>query len=76
MRAYTQGGGAHRQRVSTTFLTEKLRDSNLWSGNPLDLEVDALPIEPPRQYVFKLKHQTHKASPQLFVYLHEVGMNE
>ena len=50
-------GWAHRQRVSTTFLTRKNsqlflcswrgRDSNLES---LDLESDALPTEPPRHF--------------------------
>ena len=28
------------------------RDSNLWSWNPLDLEADALPIEPPHPINF------------------------
>ena len=52
------GGGAHRQRVSTTFFdSEKLshiflvrsgRDSNLCSWNILDLEADAQQDEPPR----------------------------
>ena len=53
---YTHGGWAHR-RVITTCLTRKNshklfscsgRGSNLWSWNPLDLEADALPIEPHR----------------------------
>ena len=53
---YTHGGWAHRQWVSTTFLTRKKshkfflcswRGSNLGSWNPLDLEAVALPIEPP-----------------------------
>ena len=30
------------------FFLCSARDSNLWSWNPLDLEADALPIEPPR----------------------------
>ena len=49
MHAYTHGGWAHRQRISTTFLIQKNShkylgapdgDSNLGS---LDLEYDALP---------------------------------
>ena len=50
--AYTRGG-AHRQRVSTTLWLGKTpslccgRDSNLCPWYPLDLEADALPIEPP-----------------------------
>ena len=56
MRAYTHGVWAHRQRVSTTFLTRKYahkcflcswRGRGLNSGS-LDLEFNALPIEPPR----------------------------
>ena len=58
MRAYTHGGGAHRQRVGTTFWLGKtftnfpcapdgIRTS-IWSWNPLDFEADALPREPPR----------------------------
>ena len=41
------------------------RDSNLWSWNPLDLEADALPIEPPRSPIiksnkkFKISHHLH-----------------
>ena len=53
MRAYTHRGGAHR-RVSTFWLRKTHKfflcsgwDSNFWSGNPLDIELDALPIEPP-----------------------------
>ena len=52
VRAYTRGRGlgTHRQRASTTFVTRNCflyswRDSNL---GHLDLECDALPIEPPR----------------------------
>ena len=30
------------------------RDSNLWPWNPLDLEADALPIEPPQQKTMQL----------------------
>ena len=54
MRAYTHGGWAHRQWVSTTFWlgekTHKLflfswQSSNIGSS---DLESDALPLEPPR----------------------------
>ena len=53
MRVYAHGGWAHRQWVSTTFTTRKTSDnfflcssrgSNLGS---LDLESEALPIEPP-----------------------------
>ena len=48
---YTHRGWAHWQWVSTTFLTQKNSflcswwDSNL---HPLDLQFNALPIEPPR----------------------------
>ena len=53
MHAYTYGGWAHRQRVSTTFLTRKisqvflvlLTGFELMLWNPLDLESDALPIK-------------------------------
>ena len=57
MRAHTYEGGAHHQRVSTTlhltrknshkFFLSSGRDSNLYPWHPLDLEADALPIEPP-----------------------------
>ena len=56
MRAYITGVWAYRQRVITTFLTRKNSQVflvlptgfELGSGNPLDLESDALPTEPPR----------------------------
>ena len=55
MRACTQGGWAHRQRVSTTFLTQSFScfpdgGLNLIS---LDLESDALPTDPPLDCPFK-----------------------
>ena len=54
MRAYTHGGCAHRQRVSTAFLTRKkllcfLRDSN---PRHLDLQSNALTTEPTRHPFF------------------------
>ena len=57
MRAYTHGDWAHRQRVSTTFFySEKPHNFFLcfWRGSnlgSLDLESDALPIEPPRHFL-------------------------
>ena len=57
LRAYTHGGWAHRQQVSTTFLTRKKfflcswRDSNPW---PLDLQSNALTTEPTRHPVIKI----------------------
>ena len=50
---YTHGGWAHRQRVSTTFLTRTkitfaFCSSRDWNLGPLDLESDFLPIEPSR----------------------------
>ena len=47
----THGGGAHRQRIRTTFHSHNIfygLDSNLLSWSPLDLEANASPIEPPR----------------------------
>ena len=59
MRAYNaRRGWAHRQRVSTTFLTLKIshnfflcsgRRSNLGS---LNSESEALPTDPPRHFEF------------------------
>ena len=54
MRACTHGGGAMSQHNILTrknchkFLLCSGWDSNPWSWNPLDLEADALLIEPPR----------------------------
>ena len=56
MHAYAHGGWARLQRVNTTFLTPKNSQICVYapdevrtrSWNPLDLEIDALPIEPPR----------------------------
>ena len=54
--AYTARGVGHTDESAQHFDSEKLsqlmflcpgQDANLWSLNPLDLEADALPIEPP-----------------------------
>ena len=59
MRAYahTRGWGTPTTIQHNHFDSEKLsqivlvlRDLNLWSWNLLDLEADALPIEPPRPF--------------------------
>ena len=57
IRQVLEGGPPFSNNESAQhFDSEKLsqfvfivRDSNLWSLNPLDLEAEALPIEPPRQ---------------------------
>ena len=64
-------GEAH-QRVSTTFLTQKnshfsCAPDGIWTsghGNPLDLETDALPIEPPRplSYCSFYSYYTHNCT--------------
>ena len=56
IRAYTHWGWAHRQRVSTTLWLGKTHKCRVcswrgWNLGSLDLESDALPIEPPSQPV-------------------------
>ena len=62
MCAYTHGGWAHRQQVSTAFLTQKNFHKfflcSWWSSKlgSLDLESNTLPTEPPHHpYFFSLK---------------------
>ena len=67
---HTGVGWAHRQRVSTTFLTRGKNSHNFyllcsWRGSnlgSLDLEFDALPTEPP-WHPFDVWH-SHFASSQ------------
>ena len=72
MRACTYGGRGTPTTNQHNILTRKNsdkfvlcpgRDSNLWSWNPLDLEADALPIEPPRPP--KLHHRNQSECIQL-----------
>ena len=67
------GYGQHRQRVSTTLSTRKnshffslccWRDSN---PRPLDLESDALPIEPPRHPISRV------VNPRTYMKVKSVG---
>ena len=65
----THRGWAHRERVSTTFLTRKnsqillvlLTGFEPRSFGPLDFESDALPVEPPshHRHIFHLNLSCH-----------------
>ena len=51
------------------------QDSNLWSWNPLDLEADALPIEPPRPPIAQLERKLNaRGMPALNMMLNELAV--
>ena len=66
---YTYGGWAHRQRVSTTFLSQKKLDTCFFllltgfEPRVLDLGSDAVPVEPCRHLIVRLEVCMTIASP-------------